>query len=726
MRDHKPYPISNFNGLWARGDNDSCPPDHFTDCANVSYSESSVQGRFPFIDTYGAGVRALRQQIYTANVAGVQTVFLMSLDENSVFYYQQLSPALGGPNNLGVIPGNPIDFQLVNFSGRAYITFSLATVGIAVATGTVCYLFDGTTFRKAGSTRPVVGAWNILTAAGGTINAGNHAWAVAFESDTGFISSLMPWPILVLSAAGDQVNMTAIPIGPANTVARRIYMSKVMSDAIPSNQAQFYFVQRIADNVTAAQSFTAFDSQLLQNSTYLYTVLDSLPCGIGIGKYHNRLMLWGFPTQTITIRVVGGGPNITLNTTPSTILFSLPNDPETIDTLNNVAIIDSNASTLVLDTSLTWVPVGATACQEYRDMCYVFKLSKTYAFADNGNVPATWVPVVVDEGAGAFVKGVATVLDTNGVSYDYLVIANNTGIYTFNGLFVRPELTYKIADLWKTLNKIPGTTATNLSSGKVHIVLDTINKQLYVMAQFGQQFVNQPLQNNILVCDFANSFIGDPQFSQKAKWSIWKFNDPVFITNLASTVIPPIDTFVPATLTGWDTGNQFALILNNRSDIRNYSYGAYAGIPLSFNTAYKTEIIPAPFFQTNIINDPESNFVHLGAIRFRVNVNPIGPNFAFSPVAWNYYGPGNVPIVYVSPGVEVPTIMHSTIINQDFTLSKNLMDVPVTIKMAKEPLLLANWKSQRFIVKISFDNNAYFNFNQMILYIKPIYSQGRG
>lgn len=731
MRDHIPQPITNFNGLWARGDFDSCPPDHFTDCANVVYGENSVQGRLPFINNYGLGVRALRQQIYTSNVAGVQTIFLMTLADNFHFYSQKLSPVLGAPVDISVAPitGSPTDFQLVNFNGRAYITFSDATVGVSVAAffKGACYLYDGTTFRVAGSTRPLVGAWNIAQGAGGTINAGSHAFAVAFETNTGFISSLAFWPITLLFAAGDQANMTNIPVDPSGiAVARRIYMTKVMSDVVPVNQGTYYFLGRIADNVTTAASFTAFDSQLLQNDTYLYTVLDSLPNGVGIGKYHNRLMLWGFPTQTITIRTIGGGPNITLTTTPSTILFSLPNDPETIDTLNNVAIVDANASSLIQDVSGAWVPIGVTACQEYRDMCYVFKSSKTYAFADNGDVPATWVPTVVDEGSGAFVKGVATVLDTNGVSYDYLVIANNTGVYTFNGLFVRPELTYKIADLWKNLNKIPGLFSSNLDSGKVHIVLDTINKQLYIMAQFGQQFLNQSLQNNILVCDYNNSFIGDPSFSAKAKWSFWTFKDPITLANLAGTSIPSLDTFIPISLTGWDTGNQFALILNNRVDNNNYAYGGNGGIPLSTSIAYKTEKVPGPFFQTNLIGDSESNIVHLGAIRYSLNLNPVTPNFASSPAIWNYYGVANSPIAFISAGSEVPAKMHTTIVNQDLTSSKNLMDINVTIKMAKEPLLLANWSSQRFMIKVSFDDNIYFSLNRIIPFVKSTYTQGRG
>jgi hypothetical protein len=36
-RDHEPITLSNFKGLWQRGNVDEVPPDHFTDCNNIKF-----------------------------------------------------------------------------------------------------------------------------------------------------------------------------------------------------------------------------------------------------------------------------------------------------------------------------------------------------------------------------------------------------------------------------------------------------------------------------------------------------------------------------------------------------------------------------------------------------------------------------------------------------------------------------------------------------------------
>jgi hypothetical protein len=40
LRDHQPIEITEFNGLWRRGDVDNTPLDHFSDCNNIKFRGS--------------------------------------------------------------------------------------------------------------------------------------------------------------------------------------------------------------------------------------------------------------------------------------------------------------------------------------------------------------------------------------------------------------------------------------------------------------------------------------------------------------------------------------------------------------------------------------------------------------------------------------------------------------------------------------------------------------
>jgi hypothetical protein len=688
LRDHEPITYDEFNGLWARGDFDSCPPDHFTACNNIDYSETSVITRGPFTRDYSGNILMVRQRLFITNIVGQQTIFSMGLDAASNFYKQQLSPALD-PNPIQLIPpdsppnapsirGNPIDFDLVNINGRAYITFSYATVGLtfnlAGFSGWV-YIYDGVTFRVAGNSRPLLGAWNVVAggAGSGSVDMGYHSFAVAFESSSGAISALTFFPAPVQFVDNTrQVQMTNIPVDAgtftaAATVARRIYATKANAQA--ASLGQYYLVTRIADNVTAALNFTFFDSQLLENDTFLTTSLDQIPCGVGIGKYHNRLVLWGFPYETITIRTATiGSAAVTLNLTPSTVLFSNVNAPEIFDTLNNLVILDANAVGSIADISGNSLPVGITAGQEYRDIFYAFKLTKTYALQDNQDVPATWPVTAVDEGSGAFVKGVSTVLDTSGVNYEYLVVSNVTGMYTFNGLFVRPELTWKIADLWKTIFKTPGNnlSAPNYLQGKFHTVLDTINKKIYILLTFSSD-INARF---ILLCDFTNTFIGDPNFSKSCKWALWSFSGTATTTNIY-------------TLFGWDTGT-FLALLGCGQDGGNYIYNG---------GSTTRELVLNPFFQSNYITDDNEGIIHLAGIRFRVT------------------------------GLSAtPSNLTVTVFGEDKTQSNVLAPLPITLTPGISPTLLANFISQKILIRVTAPNGGYFNINKIFAFVKSIYA----
>jgi hypothetical protein len=683
---HQPITIDSFNGLWVRGDFSACPKDHFTDCLNVDYNQSSVICRQALTMDYPGNDGMVRQRVYISNISGTTTVFLLGLDHNGSFFQQEISPVLAtNPSalllNIGTpLYSPPIDFDYVNINGRAYITFSYATVGINPGAASI-YMFDGTNFRPAGGTRPSTGAWAITAIAGGATDIGHHSVAVAFESDTGFISSLTFYPPGIDITAGNQIiHNVSLPIGPAGTVARRIYvsLSNSISSVSPTGTQiipPVFLAIRVADNVTTTVDINPPDSTLLADGTYLFRIFDQIPCGVGIGKYHNRMVIWGFPTETITLRT--GGSNfsaLTVKLTPNTILFSNVGDPETFDTLNGYVVIDTNEPQAIMSYTGIALELGITACQEYRDICYAFKWTRTIALTDNGNVPATWTPQVIDEGSGAFVNGVMTVLDTGGVNYEYCIICNETGMYTFNGLFVRPEITWKIADLWKIMIMAPGDN-TKFYFGKFYPVLDTINKKIYFGAQFPVGTAGGETGFTLLLCDYSNSFIGataytaGKNFSDAVKWSVWGFQ-------LAS-----ID---PVTFVGWETGGTFKLLVNDNMHGSTYVYNG--------SSATK-ETILSPYIQSYLFNNGEDNIIHINSIRCKVSGNSSTPvNFT------------------------------TTIVNQGDGRSFVNAPVPIILKMGNEPLIWTNFMSQKFYIVSQVPNNGYFDLSKMVAYIKKVYS----
>ena len=678
LRGHEPLPIDDFNGLWGRGDADSCPPGFWTDCANMEFSQSSAFSRFPFAREYSCNIGMMRQQIFVTKVAGVQTVFIMGMDFGGNFYKQQISPTPGDANPvlLNAAGANSIlDFDLVSINGIAFITFSQATVGLSSlgspAFGTNVYLYNGTTFRQAGGIRP--GAATIAVSAGGAGDPGWHMMGVAFEYDTGFVGPIQPTSAALSTGLG--YNLSAIPVGGGGTgcIARRIYSTKIIPNGFVDPLAQkYYYVGRINDNVTTVfNNTTFFDNQLLQDDTKLLTIISNPPSGIGISKYHNRMIIWGFPTMTLNINTVPT-PAVTVNLTPSTILISNVNNPESFDPVDGLILIDPNVLNSITDADGFNREIGLTDCQEYRDILYCCKMTKTYALSDNGDVPATWPLSVVDEGAGSFIKGIATVLDSGGVNYEYLVIANLTGMYLFTGTFNRPELTYNIADLWKLIYTVPAGLFTATSQAKNHFVLDTINKKIY----FNTTITPAINVNTILVADFANvTNLAD--MSKTIRWSKWFF-----------TTTPPF--FFAFTLFGWDTGSGFKL----------FTYDFFGNAIASYNGsgAVKENMAPS-FFQTHLIANDEESLIHIGAIRFRIA--------------------GNNPSL-------VTNKINVTVFNEDGTRSQVLVPFQIFQNMGTQPTILANFIAQKFYIKVSTNPNGYFNLNKMIPFVKPVYSGGRG
>lgn len=480
MRNHSPIVLENFNGLWRRGDEDSCPPDHFTNTNNIEYLQSGFRTRY--------GIYPLLPwpnitRIYTFVQESGESIIGLDVNGN---IYDSGSPTPLTP--ILTITGMT-DFAFVSIAGRAFLTPSDGRTGLE---NEFVYLYegDGSYARKAAGAAPIdsdgaLAAANSATA--GNVETGVHIFAVVYETSSGFLTSFGPDTLPTVTADGTKkVDLTNIPVS-ANPAVTTVHI--VATRAIPvstytgnTRGYNFYFIPSASvTNGTTTLTVNFYDSELLEDATHLTDLFEEIPATVGLNSYHNRMTAWA-TFDDISVCYV-----------------SFPGEPEAISQIDGLIIVPLNGNPI-------------THCQEFRDILYCFKQTQTFAYNDNGDVPSSWPQTVLDQGIGCSVHGVATVLDSGGVNVDYLIIVDYSGIMLFNGLYTRPELSWKIQDLWLALAR------SRFSN--IDIVNDSLNQKLYLTLPNG----------SMLLGDYSDGL--NPK---DIKWAVWHFSMPISSLTLYST-----------------------------------------------------------------------------------------------------------------------------------------------------------------------------------------------
>jgi len=370
-------------------------------------------------------------------------------------------------------------------NGRAYISpFSEA--------GLVDFLYvyngDGTPARKAGGAAPTdadgaMAASNSSTS--GNVEAGVHIFGVVYETNSGFDTQIGPDTLPTITAGGNKsVDLSNIPVSPnPAVVARRIVASKAIPPADYTGNTRGYelfFVPdgEINDNTSTTLTVNFFDSELLDSAENLLDILPEIGNGNNVTFYHNRL-------------VVSGSGAI------NQARVSNPGEYEAFSALDGFLLMQNDG-------------LGWLCSQEYRDILYGFKINETTAYTDNGDVPTAWPATIIDEGLGAGVHGVVFIDTRQGMSSEFLLLENYSGIFMFNGTFQRPELSYKIKDLWLSFSQ-------DEVARKIQFYDDVLHQILYL---------NIPSELMILIGDYANSMTPD-----KIRWAKWIYTiEPNTIT----------------------------------------------------------------------------------------------------------------------------------------------------------------------------------------------------
>jgi hypothetical protein len=434
FRGHPPKIISSFKGLWKRGDADTTPMDHFAECENLLFSDNDH-----FTTRPGIGISqdteapiANIKRIYNYNTGEANTQLILSYDndagEGSIYHLFD-SDTLFGP--ILTIEGMT-DFAFAPYGGRALISpfSSFAQGELTIEKGLedeVVYIYegDGTAARPAAGA-PLSGAMTIANGAAGNTDAGIHIFGFVAETRSGYLTA----PGLLqqfTTAANFSVSFGNIPTsGDPNVVARHLVATKVISSFNGNLEGyDLFFVPggTISNNTdTFLNNISFFDQDLLEDASHLLDNYEEIPAGANLSLYNERLIV-GATFDDINLALV-----------------SSRGEPEAINQISGILTVQPDGNPI-------------TNGQELRDVLYLFKRTRTIAYVDNGDEPSSWEPVIVDNALGTSVHGIATVLDSGSASVDFLIICTYQGISLFNGKYIEPELTWKVEDYWRALDR---------------------------------------------------------------------------------------------------------------------------------------------------------------------------------------------------------------------------------------------------------------------------------
>ena len=336
----------------------------------------------------------------------------------------------------------------------------------------------------------------------GFADFGFHLVGVVYETDTGFLSAPGPEFFAAQTYIDNKrsINVFNIPVSSNPAVIKRHIVSTKMIPEYNGDQKgyQFFFVPggTIENNVATSITIKYYDSDLLSDASHLIDNYSEIPAGINLNTYHSRLVLIGdhsFPKK------LDGTPDTTKPDNRSVAWLSAPGEPEAISKVDGLIVTPPDGNPL-------------TNCQEFRDILYLFKKNRTYAYSDNFDEPTTWQEEVLDQGVGTSIHGIATVLDSGGVNIDFLVIIDWSGLMLFNGTYARPELSWKIQDYWK------GIVHNNFR--QMQIINDSLNKKIIIV-------LPAPRRNHVLYADYS-----DGLDAKNIKWSRWIFAVDMYTVTL--------------------------------------------------------------------------------------------------------------------------------------------------------------------------------------------------
>lgn len=498
LQEFQKVQITRFKGTYARGATDLIPQDHGNCVLNMRLDRSGeaytreglalatnlthqVQRMFlgtPAIGPYRLITYDGIQNLYEYNTATHEETILMT-DE----FLQDFS-ALNMFGRVYILPMGPPSnpMKLMVWDGVNPIRPALGLpppAAFVAGTG------------PANVTDPIPGVTEIGDP--GTIDAGLHRFAISYITDSGFETRPGPeppgmgfQPVDWIAPGHTTVNLTSLPIGGPEVVAREIFVTK-------AGQEEFFRVAggRIDDNTTTHIQLNFFDTDLAISADDLFDIRDTIDSAVGdiggIFKYHGRMMVWGRPTPT----------SANDDMRPDFILVSNPGDPETFNEVYGWIQLPSEHDGNVM-----------RAAWEIRDVLYLAKSVGIFSTQDNLDQPYTWPIVRVDGGCGTGFWAVSTITGSQTAlsSGEQIIFVDRGGIYVFNGIVQQPQLTWKIKNIWDRVSH-----ALVFRSMLCH---DPFGQTIYALVPLYDR--NNDIEWTLLVGDYSEGLTAD-----NIKWNVW-------------------------------------------------------------------------------------------------------------------------------------------------------------------------------------------------------------
>jgi hypothetical protein len=509
LEEYEKVSITSFKGLFQRGLDDTCPPDHSTVAQNLRYNrtgEAFTRDGVASSLTTPANITRMFPATFGHNL-----IIILTCDGIGNIYRSDTGGVLLSVTNM-------VDFAAINVFGFCLISPILSTPAtlnpVYIWSGLQILGSDSVPIRVAAGVGPGLGMTATQNSTLGNCNNGVHLVACSFITNSGYTTQPGPMgsptppvaenptfmAVSVTSTGSQSIEIDNIPIGPAGTVARQILITQADQDLffygggqIWSGSSYIPWDGIIHDNSTTSIIISFFDTDLAVQADSLFDLLPLIPGGTysliaGMTLYHGRVIYWG--GEFNLLRVSAPGASETIDNVVSYV--QLPDQFDGNDVTNSCTI---------------------------QDALYFFKSSGIFSVIDNGGDPNTWVVIQIDSGAGcqsSLGLGTISLAAPASTQNEVALITDFGGIYLFNGSVTQPPLTWKINDLWVNIFQY-----TNLAGTR--IAIDPYNKLVYV-AILGNP-LGEPNYPNLLVADY-----NDGLDAQNIKWSIWTF--PYAITDI--------------------------------------------------------------------------------------------------------------------------------------------------------------------------------------------------
>jgi hypothetical protein len=333
----------------------------------------------------------------------------------------------------------------------------------------------------------------------GYIEQGVHKFAVCYETATGFITApgiefydpvggTFDFSPLIIHCPGEkQLTLSTVPLGSNGTGTTPAIIARYIL-ATRADEEEFFFVPNgvISDNSSTSITISFYDSDLIESADYLFDIHNYVPAGLGICMYGTRLAVWGFASpDQILLRISRSG------------------DLETFSQLDGFTLVGQNDKYAIEE------------CFELNNIIYILKSKGAYGAQDDfTNEPASWsAPVLIDGGISAKYGSVSKLPNLSGsTTKNRVLIADSSGLLVFDGVFRRPELSWKINSIWNRINKT--------YFYKIQIFDDPINKRIYIAVPLDA--ATEP--DYVLYGDYSEC--GQYPDHKNIKWTLWQFNVP--------------------------------------------------------------------------------------------------------------------------------------------------------------------------------------------------------